>query len=620
MILVDNQQFRDLDHDGVLSPYEDWRLPIAARVDDLLTRMTLAEKVGTMLHGTVQAVGSELATIGIGTGYDLDAAHAQINGAGVTSLITRLSLAPAEFASQNNALQEVAARGRLGIPLTLSSDPRNHSTALTGASVDAGAFSKWPGTLGLAAIGDAGLVRHFADVVRQEYRSVGIHMALSPQADLATEPRWPRIDGTFGNDPHLVRTLVGAYVEGMQGGTGGLHRESVATVVKHWVGYGAARDGFDGHNYYGRYAAFPGGRLQDHIDAFLDAFAAGVAGVMPTYNVLEDVVIDGVPLEQVAAGFSSQLLTDLLRGTYGYRGVILSDWGITRDLTESARTGNPPQTATELGTPWGVDHLTRAARYAKGIIAGIDQFGGESDPQPMLDALGEGLLSEARVDESVRRVLTQKFELGLFDAPFADPDTASRTVGKAEFSAAAAAAQRASVVVLERRDVGDAHHPLPADARVFLHGFDAAAFVAAGVEVVESLQLASIAVVGLRAPFETLHPGFFFGRRQHEGDLDFKADHPDLIALTRISDAVPTIVVAFLDRPAILTNIRDKAETLIVDFGVDAEAIVDVLTGAATAQGRLPLQLSRSMEAVLAQHVDVPNDDPDPLYPLFHRA
>ncbi len=235
MIRHEGEWFRDLDHDGQVSPYEDWRLPVEVRARDLVGRMTLAEKVGLMLHGTFPASGP-FGMLGYGPVYDTAAAERLILGAGVTCGITRLALPPADFATQNNALQTIAARGRLGIPLTISTDPRHHFKATAGASNAAVGFSQWPETLGLAAIDDVGLVRRFGEIVRQEYRAVGITMALSPQADLATSPMWPRIDGTFGEDPTRVRAMVGAYVEGLQGGRSGVTPSGVAAVVKHWVG------------------------------------------------------------------------------------------------------------------------------------------------------------------------------------------------------------------------------------------------------------------------------------------------------------------------------------------------------------------------------------------------
>jgi beta-glucosidase len=202
VIRANGRQFRDLNRNGALEPYEDWRLPARARANDLLARMTLAEKAGAMMHGTAPTDGNGLTAPA--RAYDIPKATALILETNVTAMITRLSIAPGQLAVQNNALQEIAERGRLGIPVLISTDPRNHFSSVVGAGVEASGFSMWPSPLGLASIGDPEVVRRFGDIARREYRAVGIQMALSPQADLATEPRWPRIDGTFGEDPQLV--------------------------------------------------------------------------------------------------------------------------------------------------------------------------------------------------------------------------------------------------------------------------------------------------------------------------------------------------------------------------------------------------------------------------------
>jgi beta-glucosidase len=617
-IEVDGLVFRDLDHDGVLAPYEDWRLSSAQRADDLVARMSLAEKAGTMVHGSAPSIGP-LGVIGVGTEYDPAGIEALVIGSCVTSVITRLNPRPVAFATQNNSIQALAARGRLGIPVTISSDPRHHCGQTLGASVESTGFSQWPDTLGFGALGNKALVERFGDVVRQEYRAVGIHMALSPQADLATSPRWPRIDGTFGDDPAMVSKLVGAYVRGIQGGragTGvpsGLGDSSVAAVVKHWVGYGASRDGFDGHNWYGRYSAFPSGKLQDHIDAFLDAFTAGVSGVMPTYNILEDVLVGGVPLEAVGAGFSRQLLIDLLRGVYGYQGVILSDWGITRDMTESCRTGVPPQTPEFIAMPWGVEDLTHIEKFAKSLNAGVDQVGGENDPGPIVEAVGLGLVSMERIDDAVRRILIQKFELGLFDNPFVDAHAAPSVVGCAEFVAEGLAAQQSALTLLK----GERGSFLTAQDIVFLDGLDPAVLTAHNLRITTDLSKATVAVVKFDAPFETLHPNHFFGSRQHEGHLDFPDDHPALATLRAAAAVTRTVVIIGLARPAVLTPIVELATTVLASFGITDKAIAEVLVGQASPDGRLPFALPASMADAVAQPCDGANET---IKPLFARS
>jgi beta-glucosidase len=614
-ITVDGLVFRDLDHDGVLAPYEDWRLSAAQRANDLVARMSLAEKAGLMVHGTAPSIGP-LGLIGVGTEYDPAGIKALVVGSGVTSLITRLNPRPVAFATQNNSIQTFAAQGRLGIPVTISSDPRHHCGQTLGASVESTGFSQWPDTLGFGALDDEVLVERFGDVVRQEYRAVGIHMALSPQADLATSPRWPRIDGTFGDDPALVRKLVGAYVRGIQSGRSEngrpspLGANSVAAVVKHWVGYGASRDGFDGHNWYGRYSAFPSGKFGDHIEAFLDAFAVGVSGVMPTYNILEDVVLGGEPLEAVGAGFSRQLLMDLLRGVYGYEGIILSDWGITRDITESCRTGVPTQTPEFIAMPWGVEDLSHVEKFAKTINAGVDQIGGENDPGPIVEAVTQGLVSMERIDDAVRRILTQKFELGLFDNPFVDAHAAPTVVGSAGFVVEGLAAQRSALTLLK----GERGSFLSAEDIVFVDGLDPAVLAAHNLRITTDLSKATVAVLKFDAPFETLHPNHFFGSRQHEGRLDFADDHPALMALLTTAAVTRTVVIIGLDRPAVLTPIVELATTVLASFGATDAAILEVLLGNASPDGRLPFALPSSMAEAIAQTCDGADETRKPLF------
>jgi beta-glucosidase len=446
-------RFRDLDRNGVLDPYEDWRLTPDARAADLDARMTLEEKAGTMMHGTARS-GGPMGGAGVGAQYDTAASRALIDGAKVTSMITRLSADAATLATQNDALQGIAEAGRLGIPLTISTDPRHHFQEILGASGHAGPFSQWPEPLGFAALGDTALTRRFGDVARQEYRAVGIQMALSPQADLATEPRWARINGTFGEDADLAGAMVRAYVEGFQHGTHGVDSIAVATIVKHWVGYGAAKMGWDSHNSYGRLASFPTQNLQYHVRPFLGALGIDVAGVMPTYSILENAQWAGKPIEQVGAGFNRQLLTDILRGQYGFKGIVLTDWAITNDCTEKCRQGAPAgerPSFADVGMPWGVEDLPMRERFVKAVRAGVDQFGGTERADLLVEAVHAGELTEARLDTSVRRILAQKFALGLFENPYADAAEASRRTGTDEFRAMGLDAQRRALVLLENK-------------------------------------------------------------------------------------------------------------------------------------------------------------------------
>ena len=612
--------FRDLNRNGTLDPYEDWRLTPDERARDLVGRMTLEEKAGVMMHGTARTAGP-MGTAGVGTAYDSAANRTLIDGAKVNSLITRLGGDPAGLAAQNNALQEIAERTRLGIPLTISTDPRHHFQYVLGASVTAGRFSQWPEALGFAAIGDAALMRRFGDIARQEYRAVGIQMALSPQADLSTEPRWSRINGTFGEDAALAGRMVRAYVEGFQHGSNGADTAGVLTVVKHWVGYGAAATGYDSHNYYGRKATYSGANLPYHVRPFLGAFAAHVAGVMPTYSILEGATWNGTPIEQVGAGFNHTLLTDMLRGQYGYRGMVITDWAVTNDCNERCRIGAPAgdrPSFADVGMPWGVEDLPKRARFVKAVQAGVDQFGGTEDAAMLVAAVHAGELTEARLDTSARRVLTEKFALGLFENPFVDATATARRVGTESFRAAGVDAQRRSTVLLENDGkilplrAGGKNGPL----RLFVAGVDTAAVRRAGWMVVTDPAQADVAVIRLVAPFETLHPAYVFGAMQHEGSLEFHEGNPAYDEFRRISAIVPTIVTVYLDRPAILTPLKGHARAILANFGISDDALLDVLAGRAKPQGKLPFDLPASKEAVDAQRSDVAHDIAHPLYPF----
>jgi beta-glucosidase len=370
LITVGGLQFKDLNRNGKLDRFEDWRLSPEERADDLLLRLSIADMAGIMVHGTLPAVGGAEAGIGHGTVYDSAKSREFIAKMRINTFITRLGGDPKKIAEANNQMQEIAESTPFAIPLTISTDPRNSFLYVPGASVETGSFSKWPEPTGFAAINDPELTRHYADIVRREYMAVGIREALSPQADLATEPRWARLNGTFGEDAEVAYAQVEAYVEGMQNGKIGLTPDSVVTVVKHWVGYGAQKDGWDSHNYYGRFSAITNAELAYHIKPFLGAFDAHVAAVMPTYSILENVSVNGQPLEKVGAGFNRPLLTDLLRDTYGFQGVVVSDWGIASDCNAACRDGvaaGQKPGREDIAMSWGVTQMTRADRFAKAI-------------------------------------------------------------------------------------------------------------------------------------------------------------------------------------------------------------------------------------------------------------
>jgi beta-glucosidase len=611
LIRVDGLQFRDLNRNGRLDAWEDWRLPASVRADALVAAMTLEEKAGVMMHGNLPVSAD-------GGRTDLAAARPLVLERHVNTFVSRQHGEAGTLAADHNRLQALAEEARLAIPVSLSTDPRNHFQYTVGQSVAAAGFSQWPEPLGLAAIDDPGLTRRFADIVRQEYLATGFTQALSPQADLATEPRWPRVFSTFGEDAASARRHVEATVAGLQDGTAGLHDGSVVAVVKHWAGYGAAKDGWDSHNPYGKFMTFPGANFAYHLLPFDGAFAAHVASVMPTYSMPDGRVDAGATLDPVGGGYSRALLTDLLRGKKGFAGVVLSDWAITNDCTGPCLDGAPDGVTPlaffpQFGTPWGVEHLGKRARFVKAVIAGVDQFGGTEEASYLVDAVRAGELPAARVDASVARILLQKFQQGLFEHPFVDEARAGAVVGKPEFRAQGMDAQRRSLVLLQNRGK---LLPLAGGRKVWLHGVDPAVAARYGFTPVAAPEQADLAIVRAATPSEMLHPRFIFGLLQHEGTLAFADGNPDYEAVKRAAVHVPTVVTVNLERAAILTNVVDKAGAVLADFGVSDEALLDILTGKARPEGRLPIELPSSMAAVARQRPDLPHDSDAPLFPF----
>ena len=584
--------FRDLNKNGKLDIYEDSRQPIEARIQDLLEQMTLEEKAGMLfINGAVINEDGSIEEKPGAPGFGRSAIG-QINNQWMNHFnLWQIPRVQAVAAWHNN-LQRFAEGTRLGIPITIASDPRNHFSRNI-FSMTAADFSQWCEPLGFAAIDDTDLIRQFADIVRQEYLAVGIRLALHPQIDLATEPRWPRISGGFGEDAELTARLGKAYIEGFQGKTLGAH--SVACMTKHFPGGGPQKDGLDPHFEFQQGQIYPGNNFDYHLIPFEAAFEAQTAAIMPYY---------GVPIDQteenVAMSFNKAIITGLLREKYQYDGVVCTDWGLINDY-------QMPE-ALWPARAWGVEHLSAAERVWKALEAGIDQFGGESCPEYVIELVKSNRLSEARLDESVRRLLRLKFQLGLFDNPFVDESRISQIFGSSASAAAGAASQRRAMTLLKNED-----HTLPLQdsPKVFVKNVDTSV-ASRYAEIVHSPQEADFAILRLDTPWvpvETKNP---VARGFHHGDLDFRGDAKSEI-LTLLQ-TVPTIVVLYIDRPAVIPEISNAARALFAEYGATDEAVLDVIFGKASPEGKLPFELPASMEAVQKQKADVPYDSENPLY------
>lgn len=587
-------RFKDLNGNGRLDPYEDWRRPVEERVVDLVAQMTLEEKAGLMVHPAL-GMGEGGALLEEPPVFEPSPGVRMVMGPATTEAIvtkeirhvlTRSHDRPEVMAAWNNRLQELAEGSRLGIPVTISSDPRHgfhHDPNAT--SLRAGFFSQWPEPIGLAATRDEELVRQFGQIAAQEYKATGIRTALHPMADLATEPRWGRIVGTFGEDAELAARMTAAYIRGFQGESG-LTSDGVITMCKHFPGGGPQRDGLDPHNDYGKEQVYPGNYFAYHLIPFKAAIAVKTAQMMPYYGIPMDVTS-----ENVGMGYNKEILTGLLREQMGFEGVICTDWGITTRMV------------------WGVEDLTVEQRYKKAIEAGVDQFGGDHTPEIIVDLVRKGELTEARIDESVRRLLRDKFKLGLFENPYVDPEQAKAIVGSAEFQAAADRAQRKSIVLLKNqvRESGNVL-PLSRGTRIYIEGIDPSVAAKYGT-VVDRLEAADVAILRVQTPFET-RPGFF--GRIHHGNLAFVGEA--LQHLQEVMRGKPTVIDIYLDRPAVIPELAQEAAALLGSFGAGDRALLDVVFGDFFPGGKLPFELPASMGAVERQKEDVPYDSENPLF------
>jgi len=564
------------------------------RADELLAQMSLADKAGMMFHSMTL----------MGPGGTLWEGREPMTLPGLRELIVNRKIRHVNIAGPigsvedltrwYNAAQQLALDTGAGIPLTVSSDPRHAFTDNVGTAARAGAFSEWPESLGLAALHQPDRVLEFADIARQEYLAAGIRVSLHPQIDLATEPRWARMGATFGESAELTSELVRAYVRGFQGTAFG--PASVSTMTKHFPGGGPQLDGEDPHFAYGREQVYPGGRFDLHLEPFRAAIEAGTRQIMPYYGMPV-----GTQYEEVGFAFCREIITDLLRHQLGFTGIVCTDWGLITD----ARIYGQPMPARA----WGVEHLSRHARTARLIEAGVDQFGGEHDPQLVIDLVESGDVPESRIDASVRRLLVEKLSLGLFDSPFVDPRAAAETLRRADFVAAGLQAQRDSVVLLTNGTDDRPTLPLATSATVYAEGIDAH-LLERYFRVADRAEDADVALLRLKAPYEPRPGGF--EAMFHAGSLEF--DPETLAHVSSVASQVPTIVDVHLDRAAVPTEIAAAAAALTVTFGVGPEAYLDVVSGSSSPRGRLPIDLPRSMAAVVASRSDVPFDTADPVF------
>lgn len=628
-------QFKDLNKNGALDAYEDWRLPTQDRVGDLVTQMNLEEKIGMMLIDTLNAEFG---------GNMPDKAVQYIRDEKMTRFIFRnpivvkpnphdgnpwsgAQITPYQAAQFLNLLQETAESTRLGIPLLFKSNARNHidPDARFGINSVAGAFSAWPKEAGLAATRDMSLIADFSRTMRSEWNAIGLRGMYGYMADLSTEPRWFRVHETFSEDADLVSDIVHTLITNLQGES--ISSDSVVLTMKHFPGGGPQEGGGDPHYAFGKRQVYPANNFDYHVKPFRAAIDAGVAAVMPYY---------GVPVDQsyqpndVGMAFSKGIVTGLLRDDLGFQGVVNSDTGI---ITERA---------------WGLEDKTIEERLVLAIDAGTDVLSGFHENEQIRQLVTSGLLPESRVDESVRRLLTVQFQLGLFENPYVDADRAAYLVGNADFKRRALEAQRKSVVLLKNDNGLLPLKSTEEDAplKVFTMGMNPEALSKeTDLEVVQGdydqsagEQLATVpsdvdaAIIRVTVNNQGADKALIFGGSNEE-DLDklsfsemavanswqVTPSLEDIHTIMEQAGADKTVLAIYFRQPYVLDNESQliNAGGLLATFGVSDDALLDVIRGRFNPSGQLPFALANKQEAIVKQAPDAPGyAEEDTLYPF----
>ena len=679
--------FKDLNRNGKLDTYEDWRLPVDRRAKDLASKMSVEQIAGLMLYSKHQPIPAAAGGPFAGTynGKIFAQSEAAVSDLSdqqkvfLTSdnlrhvLITSVQ-SPQAAAEWNNNAQALVERSGLGIPINSSSDPRHGTRADAEFNAGAGGtISMWPGSLGLAATFNPDLVKRFGQIAATEYRALGIATALSPQVDLATDPRWNRVSGTFGEDPQLATDLARAYIDGFQTSTGaneitgGWGYHSVNAMVKHWPGGGSGEGGRDAHYGYGKYAVYPGKNFETHFLPFINgAFKLSgktgmVSAVMPYYTISFDQ--DRKYGENVGNSYNKYIIQDLLRTKYKYDGVVCTDWLITAD-----------ETAVDIfltGKSWGVEKLSVAQRHYKILMNGVDQFGGNNESGPVIEAYKMGVnehgeaAMRARFEQSAVRLLRNIFRVGLFENPYLDPQVSQKSVGTAEFMKAGYQAQLESVVMLKNRAKAlpltkgktvyipkrftpagrnflgmetpeKLEYPVslavvkkyftvtdnPADADYALvviqspnsgGGYNSANAKAGGTGYVPiSLQYGDYTAQGTRDPsLAGGDPIEKFTNRTYNGKTAKTTNSTDLNMVTETyakMNGKPVIVALQVSNPTVVQEFEKQSNAILAHFGVQDQALLDILTGAHEPSALLPMQMPADMKTVETQAEDVPRD------------
>ncbi|HEX6890841.1 MAG TPA: glycoside hydrolase family 3 N-terminal domain-containing protein [Chryseolinea sp.] len=636
VLTVDQRHFKDLNKNNKLDRYEDWRLPVDQRIEDLVRQMTLQEKVGMMLINTLNAdPGGRLSLRAAEfiedekmTRFIFRNVVTQNPRPTTTGGFAGAQISPFEAAQFMNAIQELAENTRLGIPPMFKSNSRNHVEfdARVGINEESGAFSSWPKESGLAATRDMDLIGEFARTVRQEWTSIGLRGLYGYMGDLSTEPRWYRVHETFSEDAQLTADILTTLIKNLQGVS--LSSRSVATTIKHFPGGGPQEGGGDPHYAFGKNQIYPAQKFDYHLIPFQAAIKAGASSIMAYY---------GIPVGQaympntVGMAFSKGIVTDLLQKKLGFKGYVNSDTGIIGDRA------------------WGLEDKSVDEQILIAIDAGTDILSGFNNNKQLLNLVTTGKLAESRVDASVKKLLKEQFELGLFENPYVDPNRASYVLSNAANQRKADLAQRKSVVLLQNKNCLPLTVPKEGDTlRVFTMGLNTKAFTGGpwsrvkvtsgnydskkGEKMPAINKDTDYAVVRIYVTNDASVNGLRFGGASPD-ELNFLSFSsmatskswkvtPSLQDIQHIIKTVgpeKTILSIDFRQPYVLDESSGllNAGAILATFGVSDAAIADIISGKFKPTGKLPYALAKTEKAVIDQAPDAPGyPAADTLFPF----
>ncbi|AYW47306.1 glycoside hydrolase family 3 [Tetragenococcus osmophilus] len=455
--------FKDLNGNGELDSFEDWRESSETRAEAFVEELSMDQIAGLMLFSSHERDQSDGLT------------EEQENYLENDDLRNVLHAGPndvedsVQWTNQMQSFVEgLGTEDEPIIPVNISSDPR--STAGESATYNSeGDISRWPSNLGMAATFSPKIVSQFANMSSQEYRALGMTEALGPQIDLASEPRWLRVEGTFGEGSQLAADLAEAYVNYSQssfdedGNDLGWGTDSITTQIKHFPGDGPGEGGREAHLFQGKFGVYPGDNLKEHLKVFVDGGlnlsgeTEEASSVMTSYSIQTDK--DGNPLigdDYVGTAYNGDII-NILRDDNNYDGKLVTDWGVTGENSEEVGYGEK-----FMGSGFGMEDATEEERHFEILKAGMDMFGGNNEKEPVLEAYKmwqedyeNGDLeqsAEDRFKESGERIVKSMFDLGLFEDPYVDIDDSTEAVGSKDKVDAGYKAQLNSAVMLKNKD------------------------------------------------------------------------------------------------------------------------------------------------------------------------